>query len=199
MSHIRPALVLLLLFTALTGMAYPFAVTGIGQALFPAEANGSILAQDGRVIGSDLIGQAFRSDRYLWPRPSATSAPDPADPSKTVEAPYNAAASTGSNLGPTSQKLADRLTAASEAWRGGGVANPVPGDAITTSGSGLDPHISPAFARAQVGRIARARKLSEAQVGQLIDASVEGRTFGIVGEPRVNVLRFNRALDRLGS
>ena len=122
MSHLRPALVLLLLFTALTGLAYPFAVTGIGQALFPAQANGSLVVQDGRVVGSELIGQAFTSDRYLWPRPSATSAPDPADPSKTVDAPYNAAASTGSNLGPTSAKLADRLTASSEAWRGSGLA-----------------------------------------------------------------------------
>lgn len=199
MSHLRPALVLLLLFTALTGLAYPFAVTGMGQLLFPVQANGSLIVQDGHVVGSDLIGQAFTSDRYLWPRPSATSAPDPTDATKTVDAPYNAAASTGSNLGPTSAKLADRLTASSEAWRQAGLAQPIPGDAITASGSGLDPHISPAFALAQASRIAAARNLPEVRVRQLIEVSTEGRIFGIFGELRVNVLRVNRALDRLGS
>jgi potassium-transporting ATPase KdpC subunit len=199
MSHLRPALVLLLLFTALTGLAYPFAVAGIGQALFPAQANGSLVVQDDHVIGSALIGQAFTSGRYLWPRPSATSAPDPADPSKIVDAPYNAAASTGSNLGPTSARLAERLAASSESWRGSGLTAPIPGDAVTTSGSGLDPHISPAYAQAQAPRIATARNLPEAQVRQLIEASIEGRTFGILGEPRVNVLRVNQALDRQGS
>jgi potassium-transporting ATPase KdpC subunit len=197
MNHLRPALVLLLLFTALTGLAYPFAVTGIGQALFPSAASGSLIVHDGRVIGSSLIGQAFASDRYLWPRPSATSAPDPADPSKTLDSPYNAAASTGSNLGPTSQKLADRLTASSENWRTVGLDQPIPGDAITTSGSGLDPHISPSYAQAQTGRIAMARGLPEAQVRQIIESSTEGRTFGLIGEPRVNVLHVNRELDRV--
>jgi K+-transporting ATPase ATPase C chain len=196
MSHLRPALVLLLLFTALTGLAYPFAVAGIGQAFFPAQANGSLVVQGGHVVGSALIGQAFRSDRYLWPRPSATSA---ADPSKIVDAPYNAAASTGSNLGPTSSRLAERLAASSEAWRGAGLTAPIPGDAVTTSGSGLDPHISPAYAQAQAARIAAARNLPEAQVRHLIEASIEGRTFRILGEPRVNVLRVNQALDRQGS
>ncbi|MBB4038429.1 K+-transporting ATPase ATPase C chain [Microvirga flocculans] len=199
MSYLRPALVLLLLFTALTGLAYPFAVTGIGQAFFSAQANGSLVERDGRIIGSDLIGQAFTSDRYFWPRPSATSAADPTDPTKTVDAPYNAAASTGSNLGPTSSKLADRLTASSEAWRKAGLSQQIPGDAVTTSGSGLDPHISPAFAKAQVARIASARNMSEAQVRQVIETATEGRTFGLLGEPRVNVLRVNRALDKLGS
>jgi potassium-transporting ATPase KdpC subunit len=197
MSHLRPALVFLLLFTALTGIAYPFAVTGVGQAIFPDKANGSLIVQEGRMIGSDLIGQAFTSDRYLWPRPSATSAPDPADPSKTMDSPYNAAASTGSNLGPTSQKLADRLTTSSEGWREAGMAQPIPSDAITTSGSGLDPHVSPAYALAQVPRIAKARNLSEAKVRDVIGVSVEGRTIGIFGEPRVNVLQVNRALDRV--
>ncbi|WP_114947784.1 potassium-transporting ATPase subunit KdpC [Microvirga calopogonii] len=199
MSNLRPALVLLVLFTALTGLVYPFAVTGVGQLVFPAQANGSLIVQDGRVVGSDLIGQAFTADRYLWPRPSATSAPDPADPTKTVDAPYNAAASTGSNLGPTSRKLADRLTASSDAWRNAGLAQPIPGDAVTTSGSGLDPHISPAFALAQAPRIAAARNLSEGQIRHVIEAAIEGRTFGIIGEPRVNVLRVNQALDRLDS
>lgn len=197
MNHLRPALVLLLLFTALTGLAYPFAVTGIGQAIFPAAASGSLIEQDGRVIGSSLIGQAFTSDRYLWPRLSATSAPDPSDPSKTVEAPYNAAASTGSNLGPTSQKLADRLKVSSESWRNAGLTQPVPGDAITTSGSGLDPHVSPAYALAQAPRIAAARNLPEERIRQLIQAATEGRIFGILGEPRVNVLQVNRELDRV--
>ncbi|MET0527313.1 MAG: potassium-transporting ATPase subunit KdpC [Microvirga sp.] len=197
MTYFRPALVLLLLFTALTGLAYPFAVTGIGQALFPATARGSLISQCGRGIASTVIGQAFTSDRYLWPRPSATSASDPADPSKTEDAPYNAAASTGSNLGPTSQKLADRLTASSEDWRTAGLAQPIPGDAITTSGSGLDPHISPAYALAQAPRIAAARNLPEERVRQLIQTSTEGRTFGILGEPRVNVFHVNRELDRL--
>jgi len=198
MSHLRPALVLLVLFTALTGLAYPFAVMGIAQLVFPAQANGSLVVQDGRIVGSDLIGQAFTSDRYLWPRPSATSAADPTDPAKTVDAPYNAAASTGSNLGPTSSKLADGLTASSEAWRKAGLAQPIPGDAVTTSGSGLDPHISPAFALAQAPRIAAARNVPEGQVRQVIEAATEGRTFGIFGESRVNVLRVNQALDRLG-
>jgi K+-transporting ATPase ATPase C chain len=199
MSHLRPALVLLVLFTALTGLAYPFAVTGIGHLVFPAQANGSLIVQDGRVVGSELIGQAFTSDRYLWPRPSATTAPSAADPTKTVDAPYNAAASTGSNLGPTSSKLADRLTASSDIWRKGGLAQPIPGDAVTASGSGLDPHISPTFAHAQAPRIAAARNLPEEQIRQVIESSTEGRTFGIFGEPRVNVLRVNQALDRLGS
>lgn len=197
MSHLRPALVLLALFTALTGAAYPAAVTGIGQLLFPAQANGSLIVQDGRVVGSALIGQAFTSDRSLWPRPSATTAPDPADPAATVPAPYNAAASAGSNLGPTASALAQRLAAAATAWREAGMAQPIPGDAVTTSGSGLDPHVSPAFALAQVRRIAAARNLPEDQVRRLIEGAVEGRTFGIFGEPRVNVLRVNRALDEL--
>lgn len=199
MSHLRPALVLLLLFTALTGLAYPLAVTGIGQVLFPAQANGSLVTADGRIVGSDLIGQAFASDRYLQPRPSATSAPDPSDPAKTIDAPYNAAASTGSNLGPTSSKLAERLKASAEAWQGSGLAQPIPADAATTSGSGLDPHISPAYAQAQIARIASARNLPEVRIREVIAAATEGRSFGIFGEPRVNVLRVNRALDRLGS
>ncbi|MGO4523502.1 potassium-transporting ATPase subunit KdpC [Microvirga sp. 2MCAF35] len=199
MSNLRPALVLLLLFTALTGLAYPFAVTGIGQALFAVQANGSLILQDDRVVGSDLIGQAFTSDRYLWPRPSSTSAPDPADPTKMVDAPYNAAASTGSNLGPTSRRLADRLKASSEPWRETGLTLPISGDAVTASGSGLDPHISPAFAQAQVARIAKSRNLPEEQIRQVIETWTEGRTLVIFGEPRVNVLQVNRALDGLGS
>lgn len=199
MSYFRPALILLLLFTVLTGLAYPFAVTEIGQALFPRQAGGSLIVQEGHVIGSDLIGQTFTSDRYLWPRPSATSGSDPADPTKTVDSPYNAAASTGSNLGPTSAKLAERLTSAAQSWQAAGLPQPIPGDAITTSGSGLDPHISPAFAKDQTARIAAARNLPESRVQQVIEAATEGRTFGFLGEPRVNVLKANQALDRLRS
>lgn len=199
MSHLRPALVLLLLLTALTGLAYPLAVTGIGQTLFPAQANGSLIVQGSRVVGSDLIGQAFASDRYVQARLSATSAADPVNPARTIETPYNAVASGASNLGPTSATLAERLATSSQAWKASGVAGPIPGDAITTSGSGLDPHISPAYAQAQAPRIAAARGLSEAEVRRLIETSTEGRTFGILGEPRVNVLRVNRALDRMGS
>ncbi|NIX78252.1 potassium-transporting ATPase subunit KdpC [Microvirga terricola] len=198
MSHLRPALVLVVLFTIVTGLAYPLAVTGIGQSLFPAEANGSLVTVNGRVVGSDLIGQNFTSDRYLWPRPSATTAPDPQDPSKAIDAPYNAAASGGSNLGPTSQKLAERLTASAEGWRAAKMPQPIPGDAITTSGSGLDPDVSPAYALAQVPRIAAARDVPEAAVRHVIDRLVEGRTFGFLGEPRVNVLKANQALDEIG-
>jgi K+-transporting ATPase ATPase C chain len=198
MSHLRPALVLLLLFTMLTGLAYPLAVTGVGQLVFPAEANGSLVTDGDRVIGSDLVGQNFTSDRYLWPRPSATSAPDPQDPSKTIDAPYNAAASGGSNLGPTSQKLAERLATSARAWRSAAMAEPIPGDAITTSGSGLDPHVSPADAAAQVPRIAAARNVPQTAVRHVISRLVEGRTFGFLGEPRVNVLKVNRALDEIG-
>ncbi|MBF9235156.1 potassium-transporting ATPase subunit KdpC [Microvirga alba] len=197
MSHLRPALVLLVLFTALTGLAYPYAVAGIGQYAFPAQANGSLIVVDDKILGSDLIGQNFTSDGHLWPRPSATTAADPADASKTVDAPYNAAASTGSNLGPTSQKLAERLTASAEAWRSAGLPGPIPGDAITTSGSGLDPHISPAYARAQVPRIAAAHNIPEAWVNRIIGNFVEGPLFGLFGEPRVNVLRVNHALDQM--
>jgi len=199
MSHLRPALVLLLLLTALTGLAYPLAVTGIGQTLFPVQANGSLIVQGSRIVGSDLIGQAFASGHYVQPRPSATSAADPINPARTVEAPYNAAASGASNLGPTSATLAERLATSSQAWKASGMAGPIPGDAVTTSGSGLDPHVSPAYAQAQAPRIAAARGLPETEIRRLIEASTEGRTFGIFGEPRVNVLRVNRALDRMGS
>jgi K+-transporting ATPase ATPase C chain len=196
MSYLRPALVLLVLFTALTGLAYPLAMTGIGQALFPGAANGSLVRNaSGTIVGSDLIGQNFTGAGYLHPRPSATSGPDPADPSKTTDLPYNAAASTGSNLGPTSQKLSDRLKAGEEALRAEGITGPIPADAITTSGSGLDPHTSPAYALAQAPRIAQARNRPAADIVRLIEANTESRSFGLIGEPRVNVLRVNRALD----
>ncbi|MBN8937918.1 MAG: potassium-transporting ATPase subunit KdpC [Rhizobiales bacterium] len=197
LAHLRPACVLLALFTVLTGLGYPLAVTGIAQGLFPAQANGSLIVRDGKVIGSELIGQAFASERYFHPRPSATSAPDPQDPSKTVDAPYNASNSSGSNLGPLTGKLVDRVKADIEALRKEGVQGAIPPDAVTTSGSGLDPHITPENALTQVARVAAARNLAVDRVRQLVEAQTEGRALGLVGERRVNVLRLNLALDAL--
>jgi K+-transporting ATPase ATPase C chain len=197
LSQIRPAIVMILLFTALTGILYPLAITGVAQLALPAQANGSVIERDGTVIGSALIGQNFASDRYFHGRPSATTGSDPADPSKTVDAPYNAANSMGSNLGPTSKKLVDRVNAAIEAEFAAGRIDVVAADAATTSASGLDPHISPQFALAQAATVAKARNLSEAQARAVVEANVEGRVLGVIGEPRVNVLLLNLALDRL--
>jgi K+-transporting ATPase ATPase C chain len=200
LSQIRPAIVLLVLFTALTGLAYPLAITGIAQLVMPSQANGSLIAGSAGPVGSTLIGQNFASDKYFHPRPSATQAQDPAHPddsSKTIDAPYNAANSSGSNLGPTSQKLMDRVKASVDGLRAAGVSGPVPADAVTTSASGLDPHISPENAFAQVAPVAKARKLPEDKVRALVEGNVEGRALGLVGEPRVNVLRLNMALDAL--
>jgi potassium-transporting ATPase KdpC subunit len=199
LQHIRPAVVLLILFSALTGLVYPLAITGIAQLAMPRAADGSLIEKNGVVVGSALIGQNFKSDRYFHPRPSATNEPDPKDPSKTIDAPYNAANSSGSNLGPTSKALADRVKAEVEAWRAMAGTGPVPADAVTTSASGLDPDISPETALAQVASVAKARGLGEDQVRELVNASIEGRAFGLIGEPRVNVLRLNLALDQLKS
>ncbi len=188
LAYLRPALVLTVLFILLTGLAYPLAITGIGQIAFPAQANGSLIRDGDTVVGSALIGQNFASDRYFWPRPSITA-----------DSPYNAGASTGSNLGPTSAALAKRVQADVERLKASGVEQPVAADAAMASGSGLDPHISPQFARAQVARVAKSRGLAEADVSTLVDRFTEGRLLGIVGEPRVNVLRLNLALDRLKS
>jgi K+-transporting ATPase ATPase C chain len=199
-SQLRPAIVLLLLFTALTGLLYPLAITGIAQAVLPYQANGSLLMGEKGPIGSALIGQNFASDKYFHGRPSATQAQDPAHPddsSKTIDAPYNAANSTGSNLGPTSQKLLDRVKADVAAKVAAGWKGPVPADAVTTSASGLDPHISPENALAQVPGVAKARGLPEDKVRALVEAHVQGRFLGLVGEPRVNVLELNIALDGL--
>jgi potassium-transporting ATPase KdpC subunit len=199
LQHIRPAVVMLILFSALTGLVYPLAITGIAQLAMPAAADGSLIEKNGVVVGSALIGQNFKSDRYFHPRPSATNEPDPKDPSKTIDAPYNAANSSGSNLGPTSKALADRVKAGVEAWRAMAGAGPIPADAVTTSASGLDPDISPETALAQIASVAKARGLDEDRVRQLVNASIEGRAFGLIGEPRVNVLRLNLALDQLKS
>jgi K+-transporting ATPase ATPase C chain len=200
LRQIRPAFVLLVLFSALTGLVYPLAITEIAQAVLPYPANGSLLAKGDAPIGSVLIGQNFASDRYFHGRPSATQTQDPAHPddsSKTIDAPYNADNSTGSNLGPTSQKLVDRVKADVEAKRAAGWAAPIPADAVTTSASGLDPEISPATAFAEVPAVAKARGLAEEKVRALVTAHVEERALGLIGEPRVNVLRLNLALDAM--
>ncbi|MDE2363716.1 MAG: potassium-transporting ATPase subunit KdpC [Hyphomicrobiales bacterium] len=197
--HIRPAIVLLAALTAITGVAYPLAVAGVAEVAFPAQANGSLILRGGKIVGSSLIGQNFASPRYFHGRPSATSAPDPADSSKTIDAPYNAANSSGANLGPTSQKLIDRVRGDAEAWRATAGPGSIPADAVTTSASGLDPDITPQNAGAQAAAIARARGLTEERLRALIAAQTERPLFGILGEPRVNVLGINLALDQLGS
>jgi K+-transporting ATPase ATPase C chain len=187
MSLIRPALTLLLVFTVLLGLAYPAAITGMSRVLFPAQSTGSLVHDGNRVVGSSLIGQPFSDPRYFWGRPSATA-----------PVPYNAAASTGSNQGPMNPALSDAVKARVSALRDADPSNtaPIPVDLVTASGSGLDPHISPAAAYYQVGRVARARGMSEEHVRSLVDKSIEGRTLGLFGEPRVNVLLLNLALDR---
>ncbi len=198
MNHMRPAIVMIVLFTALTGLAYPLAITGIAQAIDKPAADGSLLRRNGAVVGSALIGQNFAADRYFHSRPSATSGTDPNDSSKTIDQPYNAANSSGSNLGPTSQKLLDRVKGAVAAL-GGSPAAPVPADAVTTSASGLDPDISPEYALLQVARVAKARNLPEDRLRALVAAQASGRALGLFGEPRVNVLGLNLALDALAS
>jgi K+-transporting ATPase ATPase C chain len=199
LKEIRPALVLLVALTIITGLVYPLAITGIAQVAFPAAANGSLITRDGKVIGSALIGQAFTSDRYFHGRPSATVASDPNDSSKTVPAPYNAVNSGGANLGPTSKALADRLKQDTDRLRAENPSAPVPVDLVTTSASGLDPDISPQAALFQVPRVARARGLPEARIRELIASRTQERLVGLLGEPRVNVLNLNIALDRLRS
>jgi K+-transporting ATPase ATPase C chain len=183
LSHLRPALVVLALFTVLTGLLYPLAMTGIAQIVLPTAANGSLVVRDGTVVGSALLGQSFTSDRYFWPRPSAAG-----------EKGYDAANSSGSNLGPLSKKLMERVEAGVTALRAAG-ATVVPADAVTASASGLDPHISPAFAGAQIARVAAARKIHEAQVRTLVESSIAHPFLWLIGEYRINVLELNLALD----
>jgi len=199
LKEIRPAIVLLLALTLITGLAYPLAITGIAGVLFPHQAQGSLIERDGMVVGSELIGQVFTDDKYFHGRPSATNMPDPNDPTKNVDAPYNAANSGGSNLGPTSKALADRLQGDVDKLKAENPSAPVPVDLVTTSASGLDPHISPAAALFQVPRVAKARNLSEERVRELVQGETEGRFLGLLGEPRVNVLALNLALDRYGA
>jgi potassium-transporting ATPase KdpC subunit len=197
LQHLRPAFVMTALFAVLTGVIYPLGVTAASHVLFPNAAGGSLIVKDGKIVGSNLIGQAFTSDRYFHPRPSATSAPDPQDAEKTVDAPYNAASSAGSNLGPITQKLLDRVKGDVEVLRAAGIKGPIPVDAVTASASGLDPHISPDWALMQVPRVATARGLAEARVRAFVADHIENRALGILGEPRVNVLMLNLALDAL--
>jgi K+-transporting ATPase ATPase C chain len=195
LREIRPAIFVLLALTLITGLAYPLAMTGVAGAIFPKQAQGSLIEKDGRVIGSALIGQEFKSDNYFHGRPSATTAPDPADSSKTVAAPYNAANSGASNLGPTSKALDDRVKEDVEKLKAENPTSPVPVDLVTTSASGLDPDISPDAALFQVPRVAKARNMPEARVRDLVAQNTQGRLFGLLGEPRVNVLALNLALD----
>jgi len=193
LREIRPAILLLVLLTLITGLAYPLAMTAIAGAIFPKQAQGSLIEKDGKVVGSALIGQEFKEDKYF--HPSATVAPDPADSTKTVPAPYNAANSGGSNLGPTSKALNDRVKEDVEKLKAENPSTPVPVDLVTTSGSGLDPDISPEGALFQVPRIAKARSMPEESVRQLVTENTKGRFAGLFGELRVNVLALNLALD----
>lgn len=196
LKEVRPAIALLVALTLITGLLYPLAMVGIADVLFPHQAQGSLIERDGKVIGSELIGQAFTRDRYFHGRPSATTAADPADATKTLPAPYNAANSMGSNLGPTSKALIDRVKADVETLKQENPNSPVPVDLVTTSGSGLDPDISPEAALFQVPRVAKARSMPEDRLRDLVNRYVEGRILGIFGEPRVNVLALNIALDQ---
>ena len=197
LKELRPAIVVLVLLTLLTGLAYPLAMTGIAKIVFPYQAAGSLIEKDGKIVGSALIGQDFTTDRYFHGRPSATLGPDPNDPSKSVAAPYNAANSMGSNLGPTNKALIDRIAAGTQKLKQENPSAAVPIDLVTTSGSGLDPDITPQAAYFQVQRIAKARNLPEDVLNDLIAGNTAERSLGLLGEPHINVLALNLALDHL--
>ena len=199
LKEIRPAILVLVLLTLITGLVYPLAMTAIAGVIFPKQAQGSLIEKDGKVVGSALIGQEFKEDKYFHGRPSATLAPDPADSTKTVSAPYNAANSGGSNLGPTSKALNDRVKEDVDKLKAENPSAPVPIDLVTTSGSGLDPDISPEAALFQVPRVAKARNMPEDRVRELVTENTAGRLAGLFGEPRVNVLALNLALDAAAS
>jgi potassium-transporting ATPase KdpC subunit len=196
--EIRPAIVILIALTLITGLVYPFAITGIAGLVFPYQAQGSLVRKGDTVVGSALIGQQFTSERYFHGRPSATTTPDPADATKNVAAPYNAANSGGSNLGPSNKALIERVQGDIDALKKENASDPIPPDLVTTSGSGLDPDISPAAALFQVPRVAKARNMPEDRLRQLVSEQTEARFLGLLGEPRVNVLALNMALDAAG-
>ena len=195
LREVRPAIVFIVAFTLITGLVYPLFITGLAGLVFPYQAQGSLIEENGQVIGSALIGQAFTSDRYFHGRPSATLGPDPADPAKTTSVPYNAVNSMASNLGPTNKALIERVRTDADKLKAENPGAQVPIDMVTTSGSGLDPDISPEAAYFQVPRIAKARNMPENAVRHLIEKHLQGRTLGILGEPRVNVLALNLVLD----
>ncbi len=197
LKQIRPALMLLVLFTLLTGLAYPLGMTGLGQLLFPYQANGSLVVRNGTVVGSALIGQNFASAKYFHGRLSTTSEPDPKDATKSISVPYAADNSSASNLGPTSKALVTRVKADAATLHAENPSMPVPVDLVTSSASGLDPDITPAAALFQIPRVARARGLDEGAVRQLVERHIEGRMMGLIGEPHVNVLRLNMDLDAM--
>jgi K+-transporting ATPase ATPase C chain len=199
LREIRPAMVLIIALTLITGLIYPLFMTGIANVIFPYQAQGSLIEKDGTVIGSELIGQVFANDKYFHGRPSGTNTPDPNDATKNVDAPYNAANSGGSNLGPTNKALIDRVRGDVDKLKAENPSAPVPIDLVTTSGSGLDPHISSEAAFFQVPRVAKARGITEDRLRQLVADHVEGRLLGLIGEPRVNVLMLNIALDRIAT
>jgi K+-transporting ATPase ATPase C chain len=199
LRQIRPAIVMIVVMTVITGLIYPLGMTGIAQLVFPHQANGSLIEKDGQVIGSELIGQNFTDDKYFHGRPSATTEPDPKDPTKTVPVPYAADNSAGSNLGPTSQALIDRVKDDAEKLKAENPSTPIPVDLVTTSASGLDPDITPAAAEFQVPRVAKARNLPEDKVRALVADMTQDRFLGVLGEKRVNVLKLNVALDTLAS
>jgi K+-transporting ATPase ATPase C chain len=195
--QIRPAILMIVVMTVITGLIYPLGITGLAQLLFPHQANGSLIERDGKAIGSTLIGQNFTSNKYFHGRPSATTEPDPKDPSKTIAVPYAADNSAGSNLGPTNKALIDRVKADAERLARENPGTPIPVDLVTTSASGLDPDITPAAALFQVPRVAKARHLDPARLQALVTEQTRDRILGIFGEKRVNVLELNLALDRL--
>jgi potassium-transporting ATPase KdpC subunit len=197
LREIRPAIVVLVALTLICGLVYPLAMTAIAQLAFPYQAQGSLIERNGTVVGSELIGQQFDSDKYFHGRPSATTAPDPKDPTKTIPAPYNALNSGGSNLGPSNKALIDRVKGDMDKLKAENPSGTVPADLVTTSASGLDPDISPEAALFQVPRVAKARNLPEERIRELVADHTEGRLFGLLGEPRVNVLKLNLALDQI--
>ena len=199
LKEIRPAIIVLVALTLITGLAYPLAMTAIAGVLFSKQAQGSLIEKDGKVVGSALIGQVFADAKYFHGRPSATNTPDPKDATKTVDAPYNAINSMGSNLGPTSKALADRVKEDVDKLKAENPSSAVPIDLVTTSASGLDPDISPEGALFQVPRVAKARNMAEERVRELVTQNTQGRLVGIFGEPRVNVLALNLALDAAAS